>query len=149
MIGNFFLILWCISWFTGHQSYVLLCTETTLSNPPVVQPKSSCNVHLLRSPWLNPRIKFLKMWKEICSDLPVCSDAPNSESSYIVRCISLLFLVSNGSLSGLDVYPNWNAEASLPKHVWTRVNEKMSWELSTSISKCFPISSHSTKNFKT
>ena len=37
----------------GHQSYVLLCTETTLSNPPVVQPKSSCDVHLLRSPWLN------------------------------------------------------------------------------------------------
>ena len=37
----------------GHQSYVLLCTETTLSNPPVVQPKSSCDVHLLRSPWLS------------------------------------------------------------------------------------------------
>ena len=36
----------------GHQSYVLLCTETTLSNPPVVQPKSSCDVHLLRSPCL-------------------------------------------------------------------------------------------------
>ena len=34
----------------GHQSYVLLCTETTLSNPPVVSPKSSCDVHLLRSP---------------------------------------------------------------------------------------------------
>ena len=34
----------------GHQSYVLLCTETALSNPPVVQPKSSCDVHLLRSP---------------------------------------------------------------------------------------------------
>ena len=37
----------------GHQSYVLLCTETTLSNPPVVQPKTSCAVHLLRSPWSN------------------------------------------------------------------------------------------------
>ena len=36
----------------GHQSYVLLCTETTLSNPPVVLSKSSCNVHLLRSPCL-------------------------------------------------------------------------------------------------
>ena len=36
----------------GHQSYVLLCTENTLSNPPVVQPKSSCDVHLLRSPCL-------------------------------------------------------------------------------------------------
>ena len=36
----------------GHQSYVLLCTETTLSNPPVVQLKSSCDVNLLRSPWL-------------------------------------------------------------------------------------------------
>ena len=39
----------------GHQSYVLLCTETTLSNPPVVQPKSSCDVHLLRSPWVSPQ----------------------------------------------------------------------------------------------
>ena len=37
----------------GHQSYVLLCTETTLSNHPVVLPKSSCDVHLLRSPWSN------------------------------------------------------------------------------------------------
>ena len=35
----------------GHQSYVLLCS-TTLSNPPVVIPKSSCDVHLLRSPWI-------------------------------------------------------------------------------------------------
>ena len=33
----------------GHQSYVLLCTETTLSKHPVVHPKSSCGVHLLRS----------------------------------------------------------------------------------------------------
>ena len=37
----------------GHQSYVLLCTETTLSNHQVVLPKSSCEVHLLRSPWPN------------------------------------------------------------------------------------------------
>ena len=36
----------------GHQSYVLLCTETALSNPPAVIPKSSCDVLLLRSPWL-------------------------------------------------------------------------------------------------
>ena len=35
----------------GHQSYVLLCTETALSNPPAVIPKSSRDVHLLRSPW--------------------------------------------------------------------------------------------------
>ena len=27
-----------------------LCTETTVSNPPVVFPKSSCDVHLLRCP---------------------------------------------------------------------------------------------------
>ena len=49
----------------GHQSYVLLCTETTLSNPPVVQPKCSCDVHLLRSPWLragNKRMKFCSNW---------------------------------------------------------------------------------------
>jgi len=60
----------------GHQSYVLLCTETTLSNPPVVQPKSSCDVHLLRSPWLRLSQKeirvflifFLQFWwfLEIC-----------------------------------------------------------------------------------
>ena len=36
----------------GHQSYELLCSETTLSNHPVVRPKSSCDVHLLRSPWV-------------------------------------------------------------------------------------------------
>ena len=36
----------------GHQSYVLLYTETTLSNHPVVFPKSSCNVHLFRGPWI-------------------------------------------------------------------------------------------------
>ena len=30
-----------------------LCTETILSNPPVVQPKSSCDIHLLRSPWID------------------------------------------------------------------------------------------------
>ena len=37
--------------------YVLLCTETALSNHPVVIPKSSCDVHLLRSPCLNTLIK--------------------------------------------------------------------------------------------
>ena len=37
----------------GHQSYVLLCTKTILSTPPVVQPKSSCDVHLLRSPCIS------------------------------------------------------------------------------------------------
>ena len=37
----------------GHQSYVLLCTETTLSKHPAILPKSSCNVHLLRNLWLS------------------------------------------------------------------------------------------------
>ena len=50
MIGNNFLDIMMHFRFMGHQSYVLLCIETTLSNPPVVEPKSSCNVHLLRSP---------------------------------------------------------------------------------------------------
>ena len=36
--------------FMGHQSYVLLCTETTLSNHPEVFPKLSCDVNLLRCP---------------------------------------------------------------------------------------------------
>ena len=51
----------------GHQSYVLLCTETTLSNPPVVQPKSSCDVHLLRSPWPKPPL-VSKLLFNICSE---------------------------------------------------------------------------------
>ena len=34
----------------GHQSYVLLCIETALSNHIVVITKSICDVHLLRSP---------------------------------------------------------------------------------------------------
>ena len=38
--------------FTWHQSYVLLSIETALSNYPAVIPKSSCDVHLLRSPWI-------------------------------------------------------------------------------------------------
>ena len=53
----------------GLQSYVLLCTETTLSNPPVVQSKSSCDVHLLRSPCimsLNRTILFSKLKKSLC-----------------------------------------------------------------------------------
>ena len=37
----------------GHQSYVLLCTGTTLSNPPVIFPKSSCDVHLFRGPCID------------------------------------------------------------------------------------------------
>ena len=50
----------------GHQSYVLLCTETALSNHPAVIPKSSCDVHLLRIPciilfWLN----LGNCWKKI------------------------------------------------------------------------------------
>ena len=35
----------------GHQSYVLLCTETTVSNPPVDIGKIECSVHLYSSPW--------------------------------------------------------------------------------------------------
>ena len=54
MVGNNFLDIMMHWRFMGHQSYVLLCTETTLSNPSVVQPKSSCDVHLLRSPWTSP-----------------------------------------------------------------------------------------------
>ena len=38
--------------FMGHQSYVVLCTETTLSKHPVIHPKLSCDIHLLRSLWL-------------------------------------------------------------------------------------------------
>ena len=34
----------------GHQSYVLLRTETTVFNHPVVFPKLNCDVHLFRGP---------------------------------------------------------------------------------------------------
>ena len=42
----------------GHQSYVLLYAETTLSNHPVLIPKSSFDVHLLRSPWFISRPNY-------------------------------------------------------------------------------------------
>ena len=67
MIGNNFLDIMMHEQFTGHQSYVLLCTETILSNPPVVHPKSSCDVHLLRSPCIivctSPLFSVLKSIK--------------------------------------------------------------------------------------
>ena len=49
MIGNNVLDIMMHQRFIGHQSYALLCTETTLSNHPEAIPKSSCDVHLLRS----------------------------------------------------------------------------------------------------
>ena len=36
MVGNNFFDIMMHKRFLGHQSYALLCTETTLSNPPVV-----------------------------------------------------------------------------------------------------------------
>ena len=53
MIRNNFLAIKMIHYsFLGHQSYVLLFTETNVSNPPVVFPKSSCNILLFRDSWL-------------------------------------------------------------------------------------------------
>ena len=52
MIGNNFFDIMIYQIFMGHQRYVLLCTETTLSNHPEVFLKPNCNVHLLRSPWI-------------------------------------------------------------------------------------------------
>ena len=46
----------------GHQSYVLLCTETTLSNHPVVHPKSSCDVHLFSGPWISKQLKSVNIY---------------------------------------------------------------------------------------
>ena len=40
MIKNIFLDIMM------HQSYKLLCTETTVSNHPVVFPETSCDAHL-------------------------------------------------------------------------------------------------------
>ena len=36
-----------------------LCTKTTLSNHPVVLPKSSCDVHLFRGPCLPPCLSLI------------------------------------------------------------------------------------------
>ena len=69
MIGNHFLDIMIHQRFTGHQSYVLLCPETTLSNP-----KSSCDVHLLRSLWpralktLHFYFCTLKKWNNFCKE---------------------------------------------------------------------------------
>ena len=49
-----------------HYSYVLLCTETILSKHPVVLPRSSCDVHLLRSVW--PRTLGGSAW--VCNLTP-------------------------------------------------------------------------------
>ena len=62
--------------FMGHQRYVLLCTETTISNPPVVHSKSSCDVHLLRSLWLinhsldRSALCFTEKWTTFDSTFP-------------------------------------------------------------------------------
>ena len=42
----------------GYQSYVLLCTKTTVSNHTVVYLKSSCDVHLLNVLDLNKKSDF-------------------------------------------------------------------------------------------
>ena len=55
----------------GHQSYVLLWTEITLSNHPEVFPKSSCDVHLLRSPWIS---KYTTIFNEDVNSKVRCSD---------------------------------------------------------------------------
>ena len=90
----------------GHQSYVLLCTETILSNPPVIQPKSSCDVHLLRSPWtisalILSWIKVQVIISKSSWEQPVCycldylvfyifmSQKKNSVASELKSCITL------------------------------------------------------------
>ena len=75
----------------GHQSYVLLCTKTTLSNPPVVQPKSSCDVHLLRSPCLISQKKINK----------------KSWSQYLELALMCFWRSNPGTmLLGLLIWPN-------------------------------------------
>ena len=40
-------------WGTKVMYCYVLKVVSTVSNPPVVFPKTSCNVHLFRSPWFN------------------------------------------------------------------------------------------------
>ena len=46
---------WCIkySWGAKVMRYCV-CNETTVSNHPVVHPKSCCDVHIFRGPWIEP-----------------------------------------------------------------------------------------------
>ena len=85
----------------GLQSYVLLCTETTLSNPPVVQPKSSCDVHLLRSPWITSsktcsrqdhHLRWPQLWRTAaCPPLPppikVCRGRSKAAAATVVMLL--------------------------------------------------------------
>ena len=85
----------------GHPSYVLLCTETTLSNPPVVQPKSSCDVHLLRSPWITSsktcsrqdhHLRWPQLWRTAaCPPLPppikVCRGRSKAAAATVVMLL--------------------------------------------------------------
>ena len=63
MIGNNFLDIMMHKRFTGHQSYVLLCTETTFSNPP------SCTAQIkLRRPSIKKSLHKLNpigQWEKI------------------------------------------------------------------------------------
>ena len=69
MAGNNFLDIMMHQRFTGHQSCVLLCTETTLSNHPVIHPKPSCDVHLLRSLCINQqKVKKLASDSQLTSE---------------------------------------------------------------------------------
>ena len=88
----------------GHQSYVLLCTETTLSNPPVVQPKSSCDVHLLRSPCLSTRI--LRQFDAYDMSMKYLND-----DSYEAN-----FHLAFGHITGYNLTPG-NIKTDFPKYI--------------------------------
>ena len=64
--GNIFNIVFYKNTMEIHRNRLLNCGQknltssgtsvgTAVTNPPVVFPKSSCDVHLLRLPWLTPQ----------------------------------------------------------------------------------------------
>ena len=50
----------------GHQDYVPLSTETTVSNHKVLFPKTSCDVHLFRSACPNVHYKNTGNYLWVC-----------------------------------------------------------------------------------
>ena len=74
----------------GHQIYVLLCTETTVSNHPVVFPKSSCDVHPLRRP---------------CSSAHKAKSALSAHESSAKNSLKESWLTDQKMCSWCDLYP--------------------------------------------
>ena len=65
-----------------NKIFAMLCTETTVSNPPVIFPKSCCDVHLFRGPWAIPFESILRsaVHEDSSIYMNICS-----HSNYVLR----------------------------------------------------------------